>query len=569
MPVFHHHNQHRFTNMSNAEQALNTPVIAMTNGGAGIPLPQRSWLTLGAGAAALIALVTAAFMWSQQPDYRVLFANVTDKDGGAIIAQLSQMNIPYKHADGGGAILIPSDKVHDVRLKLASQGLPKGGNIGFELLEGQKFGATQFQEQVNYQRGLEGELARSIQALASVQTARVHLAIPKQSVFLREQQKPSASVVVSLHAGRTLDRAQVAGIVHLVSSSVPDLPLKSVSILDQTGALLSQNADGSTMGTLDPTQISYVRELEDNLTRRILDIVEPMAGRGNVRAQVASEIDFSVVESTAEIFTPNQGSDTKAAIRSQSTAEAGGNASGNTPSGVPGATSNQPPVAPTAPISGSAGGVGGTNSPAGGINSGSGKRESIVNYEVDKTIRRTKNQTGIVKRLSTAVVVNHRKSTDTAGKVSYTPMTDAEITQINALVKEAIGFNKERGDSLNVVNAPFSAELEVPATAIPWYQNQSWISLGKEIGKGAAYLLGIAFIVFGVIRPAMKQIAAPPATAQRTPMEMAAYPGADDGGAVAALPAPGADRMQNVREIAKSDPAVVANVVRQWVSKNG
>lgn len=556
--------------MANAEQTQSLSPMTMTamqsNGrlaGGGIgALPAKSLMMLGIGLAALIAAVVASVMWVQQPDYRVLFANVSDKDGGAIVAQLSQMNIPYKHADGGSAIMVPSDKVHDVRLKLASQGLPKGGNVGFELLEGQKFGATQFQEQVNYQRGLEGELARSIQALASVQSARVHLAIPKQSVFLREQQKPSASVVLNLHTGRTLDRAQVAGIVHLVSSSVPDLPLKSVAVLDQNGALLSQAADTQSLGALDPSQVSYVRELEDNLSKRILDIIEPLVGRGNVRAQVTSDVDFSIVESTAETFAPNQGADAKATVRSQTMAEAN-SATNATPSGVPGATSNQPPIPPTAPL---VGGSGAPNAAASGAGS-NGKRESVVNYEVDKTVRRIKNQTGTVKRLSAAVVVNHRKNVDEKGKTTFTALTEAELNQINSLVREALGFNKERGDSVNVVNAPFTADSE---SALPpplaWHKDPANISLMKEIGKGAAILLGIAIIVFGVIRPAMKQLTTPKTEALPARVEMAAYPSVDE---PVALPAPGADKMQGIREIAKNDPAVVANVVRQWVSKNG
>jgi flagellar M-ring protein FliF len=557
--------------MANAEQSLspNPMALAALQGGSngagagGIgALPAKSLMMLGIGLAALIAAIVASIMWAQQPDYRVLFANVSDKDGGAIVAQLSQMNIPYKHADGGSAIMVPSDKVHDVRLKLASQGLPKGGNVGFELLEGQKFGATQFQEQVNYQRGLEGELARSIQALASVQSARVHLAIPKQSVFLREQQKPSASVVLNMHAGRTLDRAQVAGIVHLVSSSVPDLPLKSVAVLDQSGALLSQATDTQMMGALDPTQVSYVRELEENLSKRVHDIIEPLVGRGNVRAQVTSDVDFSIVESTAETFTPNQGTDTKATVRSQTMAEAN-SASSATPSGVPGATSNQPPAAPSAPL------VGGSGAPnaAAGASGNNGKRESVVNYEVDKTVRRIKNQTGNIKRISAAVVVNHRKTLDEKGKASFAPLSEAELNQINSLVREALGFNKDRGDSVNVVNAPFTADAEAPPLpAIAWHKDPANIALLKEIGKGSAILLGIAIIVFGVIRPALKQLSAPKATPAQPRVEMAAYPSADE---VAALPAPGADRMQGIREIAKNDPAVVANVVRQWVSKNG
>ena len=196
------------------------------------------------GAAAAIAIVVGSWMWSQQPDYRVLFGNLSDRDGGATIAALSQMNVPYKFADGGGAMLVPADRVHETRLALASQGLPKGGTVGFELVDNQKFGATQFQEQINYQRGLEGELSRSIGALAAVASARVHLAIPKPSVFVRDNQTPTASVLLALHPGRTLDRAQVAGIVHLVASSVPQLAPEHVNVIDQNGALLSQKRDG-------------------------------------------------------------------------------------------------------------------------------------------------------------------------------------------------------------------------------------------------------------------------------------------------------------------------------------
>src|SRR5512132_4394541 len=218
-------------------------------------LPLRQKLVMMVGGATAIAIVVGAWLWSQQPDWRVLFANLSDRDGGATIAALTQMNVPYKFAEGGGAILVPADKVHDVRLRLASQGLPLGGNVGFELVDNQKFGATQFQEQINYQRGLEGELARTIQTLSAVAAARVHLAIPKPSVFVREQQQPTASVLLTLHPGRELDRSSVNGIVHLVASSVPEMPLDSVSVIDQNGALLSRRRDGGDSG-LDATQLS-------------------------------------------------------------------------------------------------------------------------------------------------------------------------------------------------------------------------------------------------------------------------------------------------------------------------
>src|SRR5690606_12048696 len=194
-------------------------------------LPTQRKMMLAGGVVAIVGIFLAMVLYGREGDYRVLYANLSDKDGGAILAQLQQMQVPYKHADGGAAILVPADKVHDVRLKLASAGLPKGSVVGFELMETQKFGVTQFQERLNFQRGLEGELTRSIQALASVQSARIHLALPNQNGFFREQQKPSASVVLTLYPGRTLDRAPIAGIVHLVSSSVPEMSPKAVSVV--------------------------------------------------------------------------------------------------------------------------------------------------------------------------------------------------------------------------------------------------------------------------------------------------------------------------------------------------
>ncbi|MCB2040175.1 MAG: flagellar M-ring protein FliF, partial [Rhodoferax sp.] len=264
-------------------------------------------MRMAIGALLLVAVVVGGIVLGSRPDYRVLYANLADKDGGAIVAQLSQMNIPYKHADGGSAILVPADRVHDVRLRLASQGLPKGSVVGFEMMESNRFGMTQFQERLTFQRGLEGELTRSIQALSSVQSARVHLALPNQNGFFREQQKPSASVLVSLYAGRTLDRAQLAGIVHLVSSSVPEMATSAVSVLDDTGKLLSEPADGSGVGRgVDAEQLHYTQQLEQTFTRRILDILEPIVGKGNVRAQVTADVDFTQTESTSESHRPNQ-----------------------------------------------------------------------------------------------------------------------------------------------------------------------------------------------------------------------------------------------------------------------
>jgi flagellar M-ring protein FliF len=521
----------------------------------------KAKLTLATMAAALIAIIVTAIIWGSQPEYRVLFSNISDKDGGAIVAQLSQMNVPYKYSEAGGALLVPADKVHEARLKLASQGLPRGGNVGFEVMDGQKFGVTQFQEHINYQRALEGELARSIQSLSSVQAARVHLALPKQSVFLREQQKPSASVILTLHPGRIIDQNQVAGITHLISSSVSDLSPKQVSILDQNGALLSAQVDSASAQSHDPSQLSYTREIEDGLSRRVIGLLEPLVGRDSVRAQISADIDFTQIESTAETFAPNQGPDAKASVRSQTTLEAN-NPAANGASGIPGALSNLPASAPSSPISG---GAASAPSPSAANN---GRREAVTNYEVDKTVRRIRNQSGTLKRVTAAVLINHRKSVDGEGKVTYTPIAEAEMAQIQSLVREALGFNKERGDSLNIVNAPFSQDPVVAATEAVWWKDPANIALGKEIGKGFGVLVTLLIIVFGIIRPAIKN--ATSALAERNTNEtellqnkMAEMP---------ALPSPVSAanaQVDRVKEIAKTDPAIVANVVRQWVGSNG
>ncbi len=520
---------------------------------------------LALGAAGLLAVVAATWLWSSNPSDKVLFTNLSDRDGGAIIAQLSQMNIPYRHAEGG-TLLVPADKVHEARLKLASAGLPKGSLVGFELMENQKFGVTQFQEQVNYQRGLEGELARSIQSLAPVETARVHLALPKQSGFLRDKQPPTASVVLQLHAGRALDRAQVAGIVHLVSSSVPELNPKSVSVVDQHGSLLS--AAGSNSAGLDAAQLDYVAQIEAATIRRIHDILEPIVGRSNVRAQVTADVDFSQSERMAESYKPNQGADTTAAVRSTQSSESS-QPGPNQATGVPGALSNQPPAPPTAPINGPAPQLNPTNAAAPAA--GSSRREAVTNYEVDKDVVHTRTGSGQLKRLSAAVVVNHRTVTAADGSTSSKPLSELEMQNLQALAREAMGFNPQRGDSLNVVNAAFDqAGARVAGEASLWQQPEV-AALAKEAGKALLFLLITLIVVFGILRPALRA-AAQRKTEAETQALLANNPEALEAEAVEALPVPSVadmrpSQLDQVRRIAREDPATVANVVRAWVSK--
>jgi len=534
-------------------------------------LDRAQRMRLGAGVALLVAAAVAAVVMGRQPDYRVLFSNLGDKDGGAVVAQLSQMNVPYKYSEGGGAILIPAERVHDVRLRLATQGLPKGSVAGFELMESNKFGMTQFQERLNFQRGLEGELTRSIQALSSVQSARVHLALPNQNGFFREQQKPSASVLVSLHPGRILDRAQLAGIVHLVASSVPELAPSAVSVLDDTGKLLSQSPDSTAGAEINAQQLLYVQQLEQQYSRRIMDILEPVVGRDNVKAQVTAEVDFSQTESTSEQFRPNQTPDSSA-VRSQQVLESRGSST-KTATGVPGAVANQPPAPSAAPINGAnpapnAGGQQGTEEQT-------NKRESTTNYEVDKTVKVVRGSTGAVKRLSAAVVVNYQSAED-KGKTVTKALTPEQIEQMTALVRETIGFNRERGDSVNLMNTPFQVTA-VPTTDTPLWKQPEVVDLAKTFAWPVGAVLFAALVLMGLVRPALKGSAPAKVTAAKpvaggqldaleaeTPERPAlAAPSRKD----EVLPAtPEQLRLEDARVLAKENPVAVANILKTWLN---
>lgn len=531
-----------------------------------LPMPRK--LALAGGILAVLAIAISMAMMGGKGDYKVLYANLSDKDGGAIIAQLSQMNVPYKHAEGGNAILVPADKVHDVRLKLASAGLPKGSVVGYELMENQRFGVTQFQERLNFQRGLEGELTRSIESLAAVSSARVHLALPNQNGFFREQQKPSASVLVTLAPGRTLDRAQVAGIIHLVSSSVPEMSPKAVSVVDQNGGLLSESADGSHPDGLNAQQLQYVAQIEANYTKRVMDLLEPVIGRDNLRAQVTAEVDFSQSEATSEEYKPNQGPQAQATVRSQQTVESQGSTPAQ-PTGVPGAASNQPPVPATAPINGAsaplqtAGGAGG--------NATNSHREAVTNFEVDKTVRVVRGATGTVKRLNAAVVVNHRTSTDAKGKTNTQPLSQEELDKLTALVQETIGFNEQRGDSVRVINAPFRTDKVEPQET-PLWQRPEVVDLLRVGAVPAALTLLALIVVFGAIRPALKAAQAPqPRQLDAVVADDEALPALEapqGAGGLPALEAPAIDmRLESARKLASENPAAVANIVRGWVAK--
>lgn len=529
-------------------------------------LPARLQLGAMFGVAALLAVLAFMTIGARDSNYRPLYANLSDKEGGQVIDRLVQLNVAYKFAEGGSTILVPSDQVHALRMKLAAAGLNVGNGStvpGYELLDKNNFGQTQGQERMKMQRVAEGELITTIQSLESVKAARVHLALPNQNGFFREQQKPSASVVLTLHPGRTLDRGQVAGIVRLVSGSVPELTAKAVSVVDSTGALLSGPGEDDGAQGLDSQQLQYRRELEASLHKRVLALLEPVVGGDNVRVSITGDLDFNQVMQTAEAYRPNQGEGAKPAVREQRIEESSQPGSA-TPAGVPGAMSNQPPVAATAPINGASQALQGTQMP--GANGGAQRKEAATRFEVDKTVTVTRNAVGSVRRLSAAVVVNHRSGTDAKGKPTSVPLSEQEIEQLTALVQQGIGFNAERGDVVKVINAPFRSDTQPKAEEPPLWQQPWLLDLLKSAAAPLALALVALLVVAKLIKPAVSAVINPPKPEPGSQLDEVVADEAPQRSLPALMAPDPSDKIEQARALAKANPAAVANIVRGWVN---
>ncbi|MGY6273541.1 flagellar basal-body MS-ring/collar protein FliF [Achromobacter denitrificans] len=527
---------------------------------------------LGA-AAAVVAAIVAIAMWSSEPNYKVLFSNLDDRDGGAIVTALGTMNVPYRYNESGTALLVPADRVYDARLQLASQGLPRGGSVGFELMDNARFGASQFAEQINYQRGLEGELARSIEAMHTVQHARVHLAMPRQSLFVRERQAPTASVLLNVYPGRSLSDAQVSAISWLVASSVPELTAENVSIVDQNGRLLSAPL-GEGRG-MDADQMRFVREMEQRTVERILTILNPLVGPGNVHAQASADVDFSRREETSEVYRPNQ-EPGQAAVRSQQTSDSTQRGV-NPAQGVPGALSNQAPTNAQAPIAnppqpqpprpGQPAQAAnaqqqqqqqqtGTQPVAANLNE---RRDATTNYEVDRTISHIKQPVGALKRLSVAVVVNYIRDKD--GEPQALP--PEELNKLTNLVREAMGYSEARGDSLNLVNSQFN---DGPPP-VPVWRDPEMIALFKTI---LAWLLGgvLALWLYRILRRTVGEYLYPPVDPEQAEADRIEAAREAQETARAKEVDRYQDNLERARTMASKDPRAVAMVLRTWMSKD-
>ncbi|WP_341523214.1 flagellar basal-body MS-ring/collar protein FliF [Pseudomonas sp. G.S.17] len=559
-------------------------------------MPMLRQVGLMVGLAASVAIGFAVVLWSQQPDYRPLYGSLAGLDAKQVMDTLTAANIAYTVEPNSGALLVKADDVQRARIQLASAGVvQQDANVGFEILDkDQGLGTSQFMEATRYRRGLEGELARTISALNNVKGARVHLAIPKSSVFVRDDRKPSASILVELYAGRSLEPSQVVAIINLVATSVPELNKSQITVVDQKGNLLSDQAENSEL-TMAGKQFDYSRRMEGMLTQRVQNILQPILGNDRYKAEVSANVDFSAVESTAESFNPDQ-----PALRSeQSVNEQRSTSSGA--QGVPGALSNQPPGPATAPqtTGGAAGGAAAAIAPGQPLLDANGQQimdpatgqpalapypadkrvQSTKNFELDRSISHTKQQQGRLTRLSVAVVVDDQVKINAAnGETTRNPWSAEDLNRFTRLVQNAVGFDASRGDTVSVVNVPFSAERGETIPDIPFY-SQPWF---WDIVKQAMGVIFILVLVFGVLRPVLNNITNGKSK-QLAGFDddmggMGGMGGGDElsndrvslGGPQSILlpsPTEGYDAQLNaIKSLVAEDPGRVAQVVKEWIN---
>ncbi len=520
------------------------------------------------GLAASVALGLSVVLWAQEPNYQPIMSNINNMDINEVSTLLSQNDITYKIDPSSGVLLVESSEVHRARLKLAAAGITEEKPAGFELLDQEQgLGTSQFMESTRFKRGLEGELSKTISSLRNVRSARVHLAIPKRSVFVRDTRKPTASVFVEVFSGRPLAKGQVDSVVNLVAGSVPEMNKEDVTVVDQKGNLLSQK-DESSEDRMASREFDYSRKMEKVLNGRVSSILEPILGSGRFRSEVSAEVDFTTVEQAEEIFNPDM-----QAIRSEQTLDEQ-RVAGNQ-GGIPGALANQPPGAANVPEV--AGGEG--EGAAGGMSDL--RKQTTRNYEVDRTVSYTKQQPGRVKRLTVAVAIDDiRKVNPENGEVSFAPWTENELQRLTLLVRNAVGYSASRGDSVNVINTPFAPEEIIAFEETPIWQQQWLLDFVKPIMAGIVILI----LVLGLVRPTLKSLAQSGQQAKEL-----ALAGDEDGlaeldqlgegspeGKVTLsstdeflLPgaSEGYDKQLNaLKGLVVEDPARVAQVVRQWVN---
>ena len=528
-------------------------------------------LALMVGLAASIAIGLSAVLWTSGPDYKPVLSSITDYNADQIVEILNVNNIPFKLDQNTGALLVESDFYHQARLKLAGSGIVSDNIVGMEIMDQEQgLGTSQFVENTRYRRGLEGELSRTISSLQSIKSARVHLALPKESVFVRDTRKPSASVFLELYPGRRLDRSQVEAIVNLVASSISQLSDKDVTVVDQRGTLLSEKDTDSELSVAGK-QFDYARKVEDVLLQRVNSILGPVVGQGRFRAEVSADVDFTAVEKTAEQYNPDL-----LALRSEQTLRENRNAGANT-GGIPGALTNQPPGAVSIPEA-----VDENGAPIGGSGNGANgqsREETTRNFELDRSISYTRRQQGMVRRLSVAVVVDDLVSLNPeTSAIVRTPWNDDELGRLTLLVRDAVGYDPSRGDSVSVINSPFALpEPEEPIIEPPFYQQAWFLNLLQPTLVGVFVLV----LLLLVVRPILKALSDQNKISVAEDTEAAIFTDetdeiSDDQVSLVStedILVPGSpekiERQLNaIRGLIAEEPERVAQVVKQWVMES-
>lgn len=524
---------------------------------ASLPMPRQLGVMLGL--AASVAIGVAVVLWSREPNYLPLYNQLSPRDTSEIVEVLQRNAIPFKIDEKNGMLLVISQDMQMARMKLGAEGLPRGSESGYELLaSGNTFNSSQFMENARYKQALETELARTISQFHDIRAARVHLAIPRESAFVRDNRQASASVFIDVHSGLELKKQTIASIINLVASSIPSLSASRVTVVDQNGQLLSEGA-GQNLFSETERFLDYRQTLEQQYVKKIQDILTPLIGYGRVSAKVSADVDFTSYEQTQEMYNPDLPS-----LRSEQSVQDSRSAAGPA-SGVAGTLSNTPP--PSAGLQGAkdknAPPAAAPGAPVATAESSDIHKESTKNFELDKTISHTKNQPGTIKRLTVAVLVDNRPVMDPKTKKMETkPLSKAEIDQIKALVADAIGLNAERGDSLNVVNSNFVKPD--PIEAVPelrfWQRDDFW-SLMKQ-AMGAMFIL---LLVFGVLRPLFKSLVAGRQAENELDDVAPAVTYQADG-----VP-PGATEYETqlhlLRQVVDKEPKRVAQVVKTWVDR--
>jgi flagellar M-ring protein FliF len=532
-----------------------------------LEIPGLKQAGLLAGVAAAVAAAIWLVIWSQGPNYTVLYGNLSERESGQVMDALTAAGIEYKLSPSG-AVSVPEAKVQEARIRLATQGLPQSDAMGIEMIQRDSaLGTSSMMENARYQSVLETEIARTIVKVQGVQNARVHLALPKPSVFVRDEHRATASVMLQLYPGRVLDQGQVGAIVHLVASSVPELAASDVTVVDQAGSLLNSPDDNSE-SAISTRQLEYTHKLEESYQRRIIELLEPLVGAGRVRATVTADVDFTVTEETHENYDPQ-----KTAVRSEQTSNES-RRGGDGAEGIPGALSNQPPgtsgapvVAGASPTPGSPPGQ--TTAVASGPSSNSQK--STRNFEVDRTLAYVKQPTGVLKRLSVGVVLDDWQKTGEDGKVTTSPLSDADVKRFTQLVRESIGLKDDRGDQLSVLNQTFKSDVPPGSMDGPPIWERPWVAqLGKQV-LGAGLVLLVAFLI---VRPLMKSLTKIPrgaaATAAVEDLSADKVHLSGKGGPPPIKLQPSFEQqIAAARQLVGQDPKRAAQVVKDWVAADG